>query len=87
MHACDIRQYLANPPKQFCSISPNITLANILSYMIHLASYIYICLPTIPTFKICQAITYNPAKHSYYTIPYSALISQFSLSYIYIASY
>ena len=33
MHACDIRQYLIRQ-YMFCTISSNITLANILSYTV-----------------------------------------------------
>ena len=34
MHACDICQYL-NCQNVFCTISPNITLANISPYMVY----------------------------------------------------
>ena len=38
MHACDICQYLIRQ-NDFCTISPNITIANISSYTVVKSSY------------------------------------------------
>ena len=54
MHTCDIHQYLVHQ-NVFCTILPNITLANISSYMVTLLLYILVKILLIDK-SICQNI-------------------------------